>query len=120
MEVRLLTTTYVPEDYSAGQYSANVVFSFEYENTGETDIRAVTGVVYFMDLFRRPIKHVTLTHDDILRSGQIAVDSGKSLEINQFSDEDQWLAVTPRENIVFEFVPQAIIFTDGTLLGSAQ
>jgi hypothetical protein len=118
--VELVDTTYVPEDYTAGRYSDYVLFTFKYSNTSGQDIRAFTGVVTFMDLFRRPIKELSLTYDTAIAAGGEVVDDDKGLELNQFLDDDQWLATTPRANMVVEFEPQSIIFGDGTRLGSAQ
>lgn len=95
-------------------------FGFTYENLGQTDIRAFTGVVQFNDIFDREIMKLRLTNDEFIPAGQFITDSEKGMGVNQFLDDHVQLAGTELHNLIVHYEPESIIFSDGTQIGSAK
>ena len=118
VSVRLVSLELVEEDFRAGRFSDVLLFGFEYTNESDQGIRAFTGTAIFADVFRREIKRVGLTYDSPIASGEVATDTEKGIELNQFSDEDQRLKSTDFADLLFFFVPDAMILEDGTTIGT--
>ena len=73
----------------------------------------------FKDIFGDPIKQVRLSSDEAIKARKSFVYKG-GIDINQFIDEDTKLASTPKEKIQFSFVPEVILFEDGSKIEAQQ
>ena len=120
LSVKLVALEILPKNLDLGRYSDVAHFTLRYENQGTKAIRAFTGVTVFADLFGRPQKNLNLTYDITIQPGEVVVDDGKVYDLNQFMDEDNWLATTDVESIKFTFEPVSILFTDGSQLGTIR
>lgn len=78
LAVTLTDMVVLPEDSRAGRFSSSLTFTLEYKNIGTEDIRAFTGVMTFADLFDRPMKKVSLTHDTALSAGRASSSAGRA------------------------------------------
>lgn len=114
-----IQVTLLNKKYSKQKYKEGINFIFQYKNTSEKDIRAVTGITSFKDIFDREFLKVRLTIDDPIKSEEVKIDDSKGMEINKFKDDHQQLVNTEMRNLKMEFTPISIIFSDGTKIGSA-
>jgi len=108
--------SYRPADPDAGSYEDYVVIKCAYENTSGKDIRAFTGKLRFTDLFGSEIYQSGLTISDPIRTGAKTTWVG-SIKYNQFVDEDVRLRNTDLKDMRVEWLPQAVIFADGSKIG---
>ena len=112
--VALAGTTLLPENYSAGRYSPEFRMELAVANKSNKDIRGVKGTVVFRDLFDDEFLRIGLSMDERVAAGEQRTIGGYGLELNQFMDDHNKLAATKYEDLKFEFVPEAIVFADGT------
>lgn len=105
----------MPVNYDLNRYSEEVQFTFTFQNHGNKEIRAFTGIASFSDIFGRPIKSIEITYDEPLKNGQLVTWKGV-WDPNQFIDEDQQLVNTTLTNLIFLFKTEAVIFVDGSRL----
>lgn len=118
IEVTLDNTQIVPEDTRAGRFNPALRMSFTYRNAGNETIRAFTGVVVMSDLFDRPHKRYTLTHDISMLPG-VSQKVERSVDINRFITEDRWIEETALTNMKVTFEPSSILLADGRQIGKA-
>lgn len=115
-----LTLTY--KNFVAADYQSNsqdsISFGCEYQNKSKKDIRAFTGVIQFNDLFGRKIKSLHITIDDPVLAGQTGTWSG-SYHYNQFIDDDVQLKNADFNDIRIVWLPNSILYIDGTSVGDA-
>jgi hypothetical protein len=90
-----------------------------YKNGAAKPVRAFTGQVRFTDLFGKPIYESSLTISDEIAAGAEAKWVGQ-IEYNQFIDAQRDLYVTPLENMKVEWLPNSILYSDGTSVGKAS
>jgi hypothetical protein len=108
--------SYRPADTDAGTYQDYIVIKCAYENTSGKDIRAFRGKVRFTDLFGREIYESGLTISDPIKAEAKATWTG-SIKYNQFIDEDVKLKNTDLKDMRAEWLPQSVIFADGSKIG---
>jgi hypothetical protein len=102
-------------DYTEGVYDDYITIELAYENHTTKDIRGFKGIVVFNDLFGDEIEKLQLKEDRIVKAGQ-TLKVAKTIDYNQFKDDDKKLRSTTLENMKIEWVPDTIMFTDGTSL----
>ena len=112
--VALTDTKLLPKNYDVSRYSPVYQLTLVVENKSERDIRGVKGTIIFRDLFEDQILRSGLSLDKAVAAGEKKTISGYGLEINQFMDDHAKLATTDYKDLKFEFVPEAIVFSDGT------
>lgn len=77
------------------------------------DVRALTGVITFTDLFDRPIMQNNLTIEEEIEAGGFVAWEG-SIEYNQFISEHVRLATIDHADLKVRFELAEVIYTDGT------
>lgn len=112
--VALSGTKLLPKNYNASRYSPLFQMVLAVENKGDVDIRGIKGKVIFRDLFDDEIMQLNLSLDESVKAGEKKTINGYGMEINQFIDDHVRLANTKYEDLKFEFVPEMIVFADGT------
>ena len=113
----LIDKQILPVNYDLNRYSEDVQFTFTFQNISTKEIRAFTGAAKFSDIFDRPIKSIEITYDEPLKAGKQVIWQGL-WDPNQFIDEDQKLVNTALKNLIFSFKTEAVIFMDGSRLGT--
>lgn len=103
-------------DFMSGEYEDRMNISFVFENKGQKDIRAFKGVAKFKDLFGEEIHSSNISHDETVKAGS-KKNWGGSLKFNQFIASQVKLRDTDLSNMKFEWIPKAVIFSDGTSIG---
>jgi hypothetical protein len=112
-----LTVTLYEKGFATVAYQDYVTLRLSYENRSGKDIRGFKGTVVFNDLFGDKIKEVTLKEDEVLRAGETRRVS-RSISYNQFIAESQKLRDTQLENMHVAWVPDLIMFNDGTSMAT--
>lgn len=110
-----LTVSLFEKGFLEHSYSEYITYKFALENKTEKNIKAFKGKVLFRDLFDEDIYELGLTFDDGLPanySGNWDVMS----DYNQFMDADVLLKSKGIEDMKITWVPEKIIFEDGTTL----
>jgi hypothetical protein len=110
---------FVPSDPYTSRYDDYITFKCVYQNLSGKDIRAFTGSVRFANLFDREIMTMSVTVDDPIKAGEKASWNG-TLKYNQFREDHQGLRNAELTNLKVTWIPQQIIFADGSRIGEGQ
>lgn len=111
----ILTVAMYDKGYVEADYQEFLTYDIAFENKSNKDIRAVKGVIHINDLFNDEIKSINLTYDNTISAGS----TGKerfTTSYNQFLDEDTRLRSKTVEDLKIVWMPEKIIFTDGSTL----
>jgi hypothetical protein len=100
------------------QLRPRVNASFCITNHAEQDVRAVTGWVFYSDVFDRPRAAYSLTLDaDVLPAGSVTTETTLGIDVDVDNVADRWLLEHVGGHWSAHWKPDAILFTDGTMLG---
>jgi len=116
--VTLASKTFRPSNAMAGRYSDVVAFTFAVNNKGAKPISGIKGRFRFEDQFGDLIKELNLSMDENIAANQTQLVSGYSMDVNQFMDDDVKLANTDFSKLKATFIPEMIVFADGTRLSA--
>ena len=108
----------LPKNYDAGRFSDRLDLLLAVQNRTAKAISGIKGALVFKDQFGTEITTMNLSLDEDIAAGASRSISGYGKDINQFEDTDTKLAVTPLEKMHVTFVPQMIVFADGTNMGA--
>lgn len=97
-------------------YSDHLGMNLLLTNHTEKDIKAVSGVCIFSDLFDKEIRRVHVTIEDKVPAGQSVKNDSYSLKLNKFDATDNRLRTIEMENLKMRFEAEAIIFKDGSIV----
>jgi hypothetical protein len=103
----------------SSDYEQYILIKCAYENKSLKDIRAFKGVLHFTDLFGAAIYTTTIRIDDPIKAGEKAEWIG-SVKYNQFIDEMRRFKGMDLKDMKIQWVPTAIIFSDGTQIGATE
>ena len=110
-----LTVTVFEKGFSKGDWEDYITFKFAFENKTDKPIKAFTGAMVFNDLFDKEIKILDLTYDDEIAGGERKTWDA-STEYNRFIDEDAILKEKGLDDMKIQWIPEKILFEDGTAL----
>ena len=110
-----LTVTVFNKNFIELDYEEYITLQFAFQNNTEKDILAFTGIMIFNDLFNKEIKKLSLTYDDGIRANS-TVHWDATTDYNQFRDSDKALRNKELSKIKLVWIPEKIIFKDGTIL----
>ncbi|WP_062342878.1 hypothetical protein [Novosphingobium sp. CCH12-A3] len=110
----------VSQDIMAGRYSDRLNVEVTIENKSAKQISGVRGTVAFKDQFDQEIDQTTFSLDEDVKPGETRIIKNYGRDLNQFKDEDKKLASIPFAKMKVSFVPEMIVFADGSKIGSAE
>lgn len=102
------------QDSSNWVFYDYVLFTFKIYNDSDKDIRGISGVATFNDMFGKEIIKVNCDLTQGVSANSTATDKSMSLEVNEFKDEHMKLRNTSYEDIQFEYKIKKIVYADGT------
>ncbi|GEM_PF-6354532 len=108
-----LNTTLITLKAERGNYNKNLKIVVNFENLTDKNIKGIKGTAVFKDMFGDLIKKITISSDDSVLAHETFQYTGY-MDINEFIDSDIKLATTSKEKIDFSFVPEIILFEDGS------
>ena len=113
--VTLLGKSEWPENYDIGRYSEYQEFRIGVQNNSKKDIAGVSGVIEFIDIFDKKVGSVGFAISETIAPGESITWTG-GRDYNQFVDEHRavWNLEEGKYNTLF--VPQMVVFQDGTKL----
>ena len=117
VSVRLASKKLLPIDFDLDRYSEEVEITLAFFNNGAKDIRSLTGLAHFADLFNRPLASISLTSIERIDADDWRFWTG-TWKFNQFIFDENQVAITDIQYLQFSFETQAVIFADGSRLGS--
>ena len=112
LRVALRVTIY-EKGFTSVDLQDYITMKFAYENHTDKQIRGFKGEIEFDNLFGDKIKTSTLAEDEPLAAGQTRRVS-KTLNYNQFMEQDKKLRSTELSNLKIIWKPSQILFADGT------
>jgi hypothetical protein len=115
LTVKVVDKRFSKADYMNGDYQDSIGIRLIYESHSDKDIRAFKGTLVFRDLFNDEIQRSELKEDRVLKAQQ-RINVERSLNYNQFIESNVRLRNTPLESLNIEWVPEAIVFSDGSSL----
>lgn len=113
VDMEVVSKGFTPADYLNGPYDSTIDFGFKFSNTSDKDVRGVQGEVVFYDIFENEIYRSNLSYDQGIEA-QSSFTWNAGIDYNEFFDEHQKLRSMELENLQYEWLPNTIIFADGT------
>ncbi len=110
-----VAVTLISKGFSKGDYTSTNTYRIGFQNKTSKDMIGVKGVATLADLFGDPISVINISYDHPIPAGQTMVWDAET-SFNQFLPKDVKVRDTPFERIQFSFVPQTILFADGSKL----
>ncbi len=96
-------------------YQSFIVISLKIYNHTDKDIKGVSGMLTFYDIFGNKIKAITVPYDDVEGlPGNAVTDYEAGMDFNQFIDTDVKLRDTDFQNLKYKWVTEKIVYSDGT------
>lgn len=105
----------VDKGYREISYDQYLTYEFVFRNNSDKDIRGFNGTLVFNDIFGETIKRIRISYDEGIEA-RGKTNYSASTEYNRYMSEDSKLRNKDLEDIVMEWEPATIIFTDGTKL----
>lgn len=118
--VALASLTVLPKSYDAGRFSDRLSLLIAVQNHTPKAISGVKGALIFKDQFGAEISTIRLSLDEDIAPQASRSISGYGKDINQFEDADNKLAVTPLSKMHVSFIPEMIVFADGTNMAAPE
>jgi hypothetical protein len=115
--VTLVDLKVLPKNYDYDRYSDRLDLVIGVQNRSGKNISGIKGDLVFADQFGTEITTMGLSLDEDIPANTTKSITGYGKDINQFRDEDTKLAVTPLSKMRVTFVPEMIVFSDGSSVG---
>ena len=119
VELTVYDKGFVPSSPMAGRFGDEVTIKCAYQNRSTKDIRAFRGNVQFTDLFGSVIFTSQVTISDPVAAGTKG-DWAGVIQYNQFLRPHQQLRNTELKDMKSVWVPNSVIFSDGSKIGESQ
>ena len=110
----VVSKTLEPKNYQAGQFSDRIAFVFAVKNNTTKNISGVKGTLEFRDMFGTTIEDVSVSLDRPVPANSEKTIDGFGKDLNQFESSDQQLAITDLSKMKVAFLPEMVVFADGT------
>lgn len=114
VDLTITSKKFDPANIENTQYQNYITMGFKFQNKTTKDIRGVQGTIIFYDIFQNEIKRVNIAYDDTPISANTDKSWVASIKYNQFMDSDIKLNNTDLENLKYVWLPEVIIYQDGT------
>lgn len=111
--IEIVEKTFSPSDFMKGIYDDNILIKFKFTNNSDKNIKGFQGEVRFLDMFNNEISSNPLKYQEGVKSGETK-EYLASKSYNQFMNDDKQLKNTELSNIKIEWLPNTIIYEDGT------
>lgn len=112
--IALINKGFKPSNPGAGDFEDDITLALSIKNLTGRNIRALDGTVNFTDLLDNEIMRMSLAiNDPIAAAATLTWDGG--INYNQFIDADQRLRAAQQQDLKINFVPNKILFADGSI-----
>ncbi|WP_211251117.1 hypothetical protein [Stenoxybacter acetivorans] len=98
------------------EFEDRLYFEIALQNKGKKEITGVSGELKFIDMFDKEIGAITFKFTDGIKADTTTTWTGRR-SYNQFMDNDRELANLKDGKFKTQFVPEMIVFADGTKIG---
>lgn len=113
---KAVTVTVFDKSLIKGDWQSYINLDVDFKNNSGKNIDGIKGGFKFYNKFDDLIVYLTFTDDQIdLKAGQ-SVENELSWNFNEYMDEHIRFIDTDLKDMRYEFVPESIIFEDGTKL----
>lgn len=113
VDVELIGKGFIPSDWQSGIYEDYITIKLRFINKTDKDIRGVQGEIVFYDIFDNEIRRVMISYDDGIPKNGSKIWNGY-IVYDSFFEEDRKLRATEIENLKYEWLPDTIIYQDGS------
>lgn len=110
-----LSKGFVDEDIYKGRFDAYVTLRVALKNDSNKEISGVKGTIQVMDKFEDEVIQLSYKYDKKIPAGERVTEMGY-YEYNQFIDSHQAFRGLDLESMKIEWIPEMILFSDGTKL----
>ncbi|NLA67957.1 MAG: hypothetical protein GX856_06895 [Gammaproteobacteria bacterium] len=117
--VTLLSKDELPSNYRAGRYSEYQQFRVGAQNNTDKVVVGVSGEIKFVDIFDKEVGSVMFGISERVEPGKTVVWTG-GRDYNQFIDSHRAVWNLEEGKYTTKFVPEMVVFEDGSKLGLPQ
>lgn len=116
LDVSLLSLQFKPMDIRSGNVQQDrFVFDLSFNNTSDTAISGIKGVVVLKNIFGDTLRMFSFTDDTHVSSGSSYVYKGQ-IKHNKYLSEHAALRSADPSKVTLEWIPVAYIFENGEIL----
>ena len=113
--VTLIAKAELPKDYRLNRYSEYQEFRIGAQNNSDKPIVGVSGEIRFVDVFDKEVGAVSFRISEDIEPGKSVVWIG-GRDYNQFMDEHRNVWNLQEGKYTTRFIPEMVVFEDGTKL----
>lgn len=117
--VTLLAKRELPSNYHVGRISDYQEFQIGVQNSSDKAIAGVSGEIKFIDVFDKEVGSVNFRIAETIEPGKTAVWTG-GRDYNKFIDEHRSVWNLEDGKYKTRFVPDTVVYADGTKLAMAE
>lgn len=110
IQVSCLNKAFVENDHEAC-----ILFEFMIKNKSEKTVRSIKGGITFNTLFDEKIQTLNFVYGQLINSGAQKIYKA-SVDYNRFTNEDRVLKEKKLDEIKIIWIPEKVIFEDGSSL----
>lgn len=111
--------TFLPANTANMEYTDYIALDLELENNSEKDISGVKGDIIFRDMFGDEVITYQMSYDRPIPASE-TVTSTWQWQFNTYAANEVKLKDTPLEKLTIEWVPDTIVYEDGTTLSASE
>jgi hypothetical protein len=120
LDIEAVSKTLIPADAQSGTYRDIESVDFKATNTSKKAIRAFKGSMQFSDTFGDKIIKLELKDDETTLPANSSQTHAVRYEVNKFEDFWNKFATTRLSNMKEKWVPEQIIYTDGSMISAPE
>jgi hypothetical protein len=113
--VTLLAKQELPKNYDIGRYSEYQQFRIGVQNNTDKPISGVSGEIKFIDVFEKEVGAVNFGISENIEPGKSATWVG-GRDYNQFTESHRAVWNLEQGKYTTKFIPEMVVFKDGTKL----
>ena len=113
--VTLLAKQELPKNYDAGRYSEYQQFRIGVQNNSDRAVMGVSGEIKFIDVFDKEVGGVNFRISENIEQGKSATWTG-GRDYNQFLEAHRAVWSLENGKYTTRFLPEMVVFKDGTKL----
>ena len=114
--VTLVAKEELPSNYRIGRYSEYQQFRIGAQNKTSKVVVGVSGEIKFIDVFDKEVGAVSFGMSERIEPGSTSIWTG-GRDYNQFLDEHRAVWNLEQGKYTTRFVPEMVVFEDGSRLG---
>ncbi len=109
-----LAVTVYDKQIIQGDFDKSIVLRIDFQNKTNKTITAVKGIINFKDKFGDPVNSMNFSETNLVIAPHQSEKRDLGRRLNEFMNDDKVFADTSLNDLTYEFIPDQILFDDGS------